>query len=130
MFIRDPDTSRDADEGASLRCPSCAGALTPLSGRGGLVFLCDKGHEVAGEELVAEHSFSVLSNLEEMLHAWELRLRNLESTAAEAGRRGHIEVVEIFQRQMDVARARVDSLREALGKVSVPATAGSARSRP
>lgn len=116
MFIRDRECPRDAEDVSSLRCPSCGSALTPLSGRGGLVFLCEAGHEVAGEELVAERSLSVLSNLEEMLQAWELRLRNLEATAAEAGRRGHVEVVEIFQRQMEAARARVDRLREALGK--------------
>lgn len=116
MFIRDRESPLDAEDVSPLHCPSCGSPLTPLSGRGGLVFLCEDGHEVAGEELIAEHSLSVLSHLEEMLHAWELRLRNLESTALEAGRRGHVEVVEIFQRQMEAARARVDRLREALGK--------------
>lgn len=113
LYTPEPDTR---DEEASLRCPRCAAALLPLSSRDRFLFLCEKGHEIDGELLLAQGSLSVLSGLEEVLRAWERRLESLEATAAEARSRGHHDAADIFKRQRDLAAARVDSLRAALHK--------------
>ena len=113
-FVGDPrDTQQD---GSALHCPRCSRRLSPMSGSDILRFICDLGHEVEGEELLSSHSLSVLAEVEELLHAWERRLAQLESTANAARRRGHVDVAAIFQRQIDAARARVRSIRAAMAK--------------
>lgn len=110
------DDPRDTHEASTLRCPRCAQRLNELSGVDDLRFLCDNGHEVDSEELLSAHTISVLAELQEMLYAWERRVAQLKVTVESARRRGHVDVAALYDRQLDAARRRVHSIREALAK--------------
>lgn len=99
-----------------MRCPTCGGELTPLSSRGTLVFLCPAGHETSTEDVLVLPDGK--AELAEALRAWELRLAQLEKTAAQARELSQPDVAAVFERQMEVARSRASLLRGRLDALS------------
>lgn len=98
----------------AVPCPDCGEAVWPHWKGHALVFLCERGHDIAKTELTAPRNDSFASYLGVVLREWESGMLTLRTTAAEAHRRGHHQVAALFLRYASKIQARVRALREAL----------------
>ena len=98
----------------AIPCPACGEPVWPHWKEDALVFLCESGHESGNTDLVAPREDSFASYLGLVLREWEIGLRTLRSTAADAHRCGHHQVADLFHRHASNIQVRVRALREAL----------------
>lgn len=106
---------RPSELRSGLPCPLCGRSLLPVAVETTFTFHCRSGHELTLHDLLTAQSLALRMGLETLLLQWHRQHRAMVETLEEARRNGHLEVVEIFQRNVRQLERRMEALSNAFG---------------
>ena len=101
---------------SGLPCPKCGRSLNPCSRGTSFLFHCGNGHEISAQELATAQAVSGKNGIEKLLQDWHKQAQTMSELAEGARRNGHLEVAEIFHRQVKGIQARIQHLQAAFPK--------------
>jgi hypothetical protein len=111
--MTDDGKGPDSAINSGLPCPKCGRSLNPLPLGTSFVFHCRSGHEISAQELATAQALSGKSGIEKLLHDWRRQVQTMSELAEGARKNGHLDVAEIFNRQVNVIQARIEHMRAA-----------------
>lgn len=107
------DRAQDTDVMLSLRCPSCRGPLSLLTGRHQFSFHCKSGHAFFLRQIFQLHEQEVKRGLRALSEVWQEKRDVLYRVAILAERDGRLELARLFEREAETLEERVRTLNSA-----------------
>ena len=99
-----------------LPCPKCGRSLNPVPFGTSFFFHCGSGHEISAQELATAQALSGKRGIESLLQEWKRQVQTMSDLAEGARRNGHLDVAEMFNRQVNMIQARIQHMRTAFSK--------------
>lgn len=99
------------------QCPECGDTLLLIVEPGILEFYCAKDHSFAIDELISREAEGIRAVLREALAFWVAYHAGLVKEAEAARTAHHAAILVSYERRLQVAAERLNTLRTALAKV-------------
>jgi hypothetical protein len=111
------------DQSSGFSCPTCEGALVPVSAvdRYAFAFGCTAGHVIDLDHLFERQAAALRHCCEAMIAVWERSIEQMSEGAAIAERSGSRDLAGRLRHRVADLGVRVLLLREAFLKVDPPA---------